>query len=53
VINPTDVCEYLKTRTGGLGFPFDLDLDKDGKKDAASLCFRFTLKAGTIVGLKQ
>jgi hypothetical protein len=31
---------------------FDLDLDKDGKKDAASICFKFTLKAGTIVGLK-
>jgi hypothetical protein len=31
---------------------FDLDLDKDGKKDAMSICFEFTLKAATVVGLK-
>jgi hypothetical protein len=46
-------CSYLHIATEGPGFPFDLDLDKNGKKDASSLCFRFTLKAGTIVGLKQ
>jgi hypothetical protein len=30
----------------------DLDLNKDGKKDAASVCFRFTLTSGTIAGME-
>jgi hypothetical protein len=44
-------CGYTTGRSA-LPMLFDLDLDKDGKKDAASICFKFTLKAGTIVGLK-
>ncbi len=30
---------------------YDLDLDGDGKKDAASLCFLFTLTPAAVVGL--
>jgi hypothetical protein len=49
---PSASCSYLGTTKAFLALMFDLDLDKDGKKDAASVCARFTLKPGTIVGLK-
>ena len=31
----------------------DMDLDGDGKKDAMSVCFEFTLVAGTIAGIEE
>jgi hypothetical protein len=50
-VNPTDACSYLGTAKAFLPMLFDLDQDKDGKKDAASICLRFTLEAAKIVGV--
>jgi hypothetical protein len=52
-VEPTDICSYLGTVKAFLPMLFDLDQDKDGKKDAASICMKFTLKGGTVTGLKQ
>ena len=49
--NPPSGCTYLATSKSFLPMLFDLDQNQDGKKDAASLCFFFTLQAATIVGL--
>ena len=50
--DPPDLCKQLESPKPFPMITFDPDLDKDGKKDAASLCFRFTLAGGTIVGMK-
>jgi hypothetical protein len=52
-VEPSDICGYLGTIKAFLPMLFDLDQDKDGKKDAASICMKFTLKGGTVAGLKQ
>jgi hypothetical protein len=49
-VNPTDICSYLGTAKAFLPMLFDLDQNKDGKKDAASICLRFTTKAGVVEG---
>lgn len=48
-----DWCSYLKMAGPLLPTLFDLDMDNDGKKDAASVCMQFTLKEATIKGYKQ
>jgi len=51
-VNPTDICDYIGTAEAFLPMLFDLDENKDGKKDAASICMKFTLKGGTVTGYK-
>jgi hypothetical protein len=52
MVNPTDICDYLGTAKTFLPTLFDLDQNKDGKKDAASICMKFTLKGGVVTGMK-
>jgi hypothetical protein len=52
-VKPTDICSYLGTVKAFLPMLFDLDQNKDGKTDAASICMKFTLKGGTIAGMVQ
>jgi len=49
--NPPSLCSYLGTAKAFLPMLFDLDQNKDGKKDAASICMDFTLAGGTITGM--
>ena len=49
--NPPSMCSYLGTAKAFLPMLFDLDQNKDGKKDAASICMDFTLAGGSITGI--
>jgi hypothetical protein len=51
MVEPTDICSYLGTVKAFMPMLFDLDLDGDGKKDAASMCWQFKLEAASITGL--
>ncbi|NOZ01299.1 MAG: hypothetical protein GXP54_05350, partial [Deltaproteobacteria bacterium] len=52
VPDPASFCSYLKLADQFLPMLFDLDLDNDGTKDAASVCFQFTMGKATITGFK-
>ena len=49
---PTGPCSLFSTSKSVLPMLIDLDQNQDGKKDAMSICFQFTLTGGTIVGMK-
>ena len=51
-VTTTDICSYLGTAKAFLPMLFDLDLNKDGKKDASSVCMRFTTGPATIAGME-
>ncbi|MBM4387264.1 MAG: hypothetical protein FJ088_05960 [Deltaproteobacteria bacterium] len=53
VPEPPQECSYLGLVKSFLPMLFDLDLDKDGKKDAASVCIFWTGEKGTITGYKD
>lgn len=50
VPEPPDFCSYLPMADSFLPMLFDLDLDKDGVEDAASLCLVFGLRGVTVTG---
>ena len=50
--NPPSICTPIETAKPWLPMLIDLDLNSDGKKDAMSVCFQFTLTGGTIVGME-
>jgi len=50
VPEPAQDCSYIGLVKSFLPMLFDLDLDKDGEKDAASICLFFTGKKGIITG---
>ena len=51
--DPTaSVCNYIGTMKSFLPMLLDLDLDKDGVKDAASICMQFTTVPASIAGMK-
>ena len=56
VPNPESFCSYLSVAKQFLPMLFDLDLEPagapDGVKDAASVCFQYTLGKATIAGYK-
>ncbi|MBM4394431.1 MAG: hypothetical protein FJ087_01925 [Deltaproteobacteria bacterium] len=47
---PPEFCNYLSMAKSFLPMLFDLDLNGDTKKDAASLCLAFTLRGATVTG---
>jgi hypothetical protein len=50
VPTPPDACGYISMAEKFIPFLFDLDLNADGTKDAASVCLALTLKGGTVLG---
>jgi len=50
VPEPESFCSYLTVAKQFLPMLFDLDLDEDGEKDAASVCFQYKLGAAKITG---
>lgn len=53
VLDPPDYCGYRTLIPNPWESLLDIDLDEDGIKDAASLCFQFTQGKATINGFKQ
>lgn len=51
--NPPSICSYVSVMKSFLPMLFDLDLDKDGVKDAATVCMMFTTGPATISGYIQ